>query len=75
MPKFVIERQYLLIYQRLIIDAPDITTACQGRWRGGHILSTSEIRDEEWPTTEEVLEKGTDISDKVLRYLIAISHY
>jgi hypothetical protein len=30
MPKFVIERQYLLpIYQRLIIDAPDITTACQ----------------------------------------------
>ena len=25
MPKFVIERQYLLpIYQRLIIDAPDI---------------------------------------------------
>src|ERR1700739_2298736 len=30
MPKFVIERQYLLpIYQRLIIDAPDIATACQ----------------------------------------------
>ncbi len=30
MPKFVIERQYLLpIYQRLIIDAPDIETACQ----------------------------------------------
>src|SRR6266446_6699262 len=30
MPKFVIERQYLLpIYQRLIIDAPDITNACQ----------------------------------------------
>jgi hypothetical protein len=30
MPKYVIERQYLLpIYQRLIIDAPDITTACQ----------------------------------------------
>ena len=30
MPRFVIERQYLLpIYQRLIIDAPDITTACQ----------------------------------------------
>jgi hypothetical protein len=34
MPKFVIERQYLLpIYQRLIIDAPDITTACQEAWR------------------------------------------
>jgi hypothetical protein len=30
MPKFVIERQYLLpIYQRLILDAPYITTACQ----------------------------------------------
>jgi hypothetical protein len=31
MPKFVIERQYLLpIYQRLIIDAPDITTVSRG---------------------------------------------
>jgi hypothetical protein len=26
-------------------------------------------------TTEEVLDKGTDISGKVLRYLVAISHY
>jgi hypothetical protein len=34
MPKFVIERKYLLpIYQRLIIDAPDIATACQGGGR------------------------------------------
>jgi hypothetical protein len=47
----------------------------KGRWRGGHILCTSEIRYEDWPTTEEVLERGTDISDKVLRYLVAISHY
>ena len=47
----------------------------KGRWRGGHILGTSEIRYEDWPTTEEVLEKGTDISDKVVRYLVAISHY
>jgi hypothetical protein len=47
----------------------------KGRWRGGHILGTSEIRHEDWPTTEEVLEKGIDISDKVLRYLVAISHY
>jgi hypothetical protein len=47
----------------------------KGRWRGGHILGTGEIRYEDWPTTEEVLEKGTDISDKVLKYLIAISHY
>ncbi len=45
------------------------------RWRGGHILCTSEIRYEDWPTTEEVLEQGTDISDRVLRYLVAISHY
>jgi hypothetical protein len=47
----------------------------KGRWRGGRLLGTSEIRYEAWPTTEEVLEKGTDISDKVLRYLVAISHY
>ena len=48
----------------------------KGRWRGGRILGTSEIHHyEDWPTTEEVLEKGTDISDKVLRYLVAISHY
>jgi hypothetical protein len=47
----------------------------KGRWRGGHILGTSEIRYEGWPTTEEVIERGTDISDKVLKYLVAISHY
>ena len=47
----------------------------KGRWRGSRILGTSEIRYADWPTTEEVLERGTDISDKVLRYLVAISHY
>jgi hypothetical protein len=47
----------------------------KGRWRGGPILGTSEIRYEDWPTTEDVLEKGTDISDKVIRYPVAISHY
>ena len=47
----------------------------KGRWRGGHILGTSEIRYENWLTTEEVLERGTDISDKVVRYLVAVSHY
>ncbi|HVB18113.1 MAG TPA: hypothetical protein VNF04_16375, partial [Stellaceae bacterium] len=47
----------------------------KGRWRGGHILGTSEIRHEDWPTTEEVIERGTDISDKVIRYLVAVSHY
>jgi hypothetical protein len=47
----------------------------KGRWRGGRILGTSEIRHEDWPTTEEVIERGTDISDKVLKYLVAISHY
>jgi hypothetical protein len=47
----------------------------KGRWRGGRILGTSEIRYEGFPTTEEVLEKGTDTSEKVLRYLVAISHF
>ena len=47
----------------------------KGRWRGSRILGTSEIPYEDWPTTEEVLERGTDISDKVLCYLVAISHY
>ncbi len=47
----------------------------KGRWRGGRILGTSEIRYEGFPTTEEVLEKGIDLSDKVLRYLVAVSHF
>jgi hypothetical protein len=43
MPKFVIERQYLLpIYQRLIIDAPDITTACQ-----------EAVEDDDWESAKE----------------------
>ena len=47
----------------------------KGRWRGGHILGTSEIRYEDWPTTDDVFENGTDISDKVIKYLVAISHF
>jgi len=47
----------------------------KGRWRGGHILGTSEIRYEDWPTTEEVIERGTDISEAAIRYLVAVSHY
>jgi hypothetical protein len=58
-------------YAKLFRGVEDV----KGRWRGGRILGTSEIRYEEWPTTEEVLERGTDISDKVIRYLVAISHY
>jgi hypothetical protein len=43
MPKFVIERQYLLpIYQRLIIDAPDIATACQVA-----------VENDDWESAEE----------------------
>ena len=43
MPKYVIERQYLLpIYQRLIIDAPDITTACQ-----------EAVENDDWESAEE----------------------
>jgi len=56
---------------KLFKDVEDV----KGRWRGGNILGTSEIRYAEWPTTDEVLERGTDISDKVVRYLVAISHY
>jgi len=58
-------------YARLFKGVGDV----KRRWRGGRILGTGEIRYEDWPTTEEVLERGTDISDKVLRYLVAISHY
>jgi hypothetical protein len=47
----------------------------KGRWCGGHILGTGEIRYEDWPTTEEVSERGTDISEEALRYLVAITHY
>jgi hypothetical protein len=52
--------------------------ACEdvkGRWRGGRILGTSEITCEDWPTTEDVIENGTDISDRVIKYLVAVSHY
>lgn len=42
-------------------------TDVKGRWRGGRILGTSEIRYEDWPTTEEVIEKGTDIEDRKAR--------
>jgi len=49
--------------------------AVKGRWRGGHILGTGESRHEGWPTTDEVIERGTDISPMALRYLVAISHY
>jgi hypothetical protein len=47
----------------------------KGRWRGGRILGTGSMACEDWPTTEEVIERGTDISDRVLKYLAAISHY
>lgn len=47
----------------------------KGRWRGGHILGTCELRHEDVPTTEEVIERGTDISEKVIKYLVAVSHY
>jgi hypothetical protein len=50
-------------------------TDVKGRWRGGHILGTAEIRCEDWPSTEEVIEHGTDISDRVIRYLVAVTHY
>jgi hypothetical protein len=59
-------------FARLFKGAEDV----KGRWRGGRILGTSEIAwSHDWPTTEEVLKDGTDISDKVLKYLVAITHY
>jgi hypothetical protein len=43
MPKFVIEPQYLLpVYQRLIIEAPDVTTACH-----------KALEDDDWESAEE----------------------
>lgn len=47
----------------------------KGRWRGGHILGTCEHQHENWPTTEEVLASGTDISAMAIQYLVAVSHY
>ena len=58
-------------HARLFTGCEDI----KGRWRGGHILGSCEIRTEDWPTTEEVIEKGTDISERVIKYLVALSHY
>ena len=35
MPKYVVERQYLLpVYQRLVIEADTVEEACEGRRRG-----------------------------------------
>ena len=34
-----------------------------------------EIRYEDWPTPEEMIERGTDISEAAIRYLVAVSHY
>ena len=59
-------------YARLFSKGAD---KIKGRWRGGHILGTGEIRYEDWPTTEEVIERGTDISEAAIRYLAAVSHY
>jgi hypothetical protein len=59
-------------YARLFSKGAD---KIKGRWRGGHILGTGEIRYEDWPTTEEVIERGTDISEAAIRYLVAVSHY
>ena len=58
-------------YAKLFQGVEDV----KGRWRGSRILGTGEIRYEDWPTTEEVIERGTDISEQALRYLVAITHY
>ncbi len=49
----------------------------QGRWRGCRVLGTSDIAngDPDWPTTEEVLKSGTDISGVAIKHLVAVSHF
>ena len=43
MPEFVIERQYLLpVFQRLIVEAPDTTIACQ-----------EAVENDDWESAEE----------------------
>jgi hypothetical protein len=59
-------------YARLFAKRAD---KIKGRWRGSQILGTGEIRHADWPTTEEVFERGTDISEAAIRYLVALSHY
>jgi hypothetical protein len=33
------------------------------------------IRYEDWPTTKELIEGSSDISEAAIRYLVAVSHY
>jgi hypothetical protein len=49
----------------------------QGRWRGCCVLGTSEIAngDPDWPTTDEVLSRGADISAIAIKHLVAVSHF
>ena len=52
MPKFVIERQYLVpMYQHIVVEAPDIATACEvavedDSWerRGGWMTAQAQRR-------------------------------
>jgi hypothetical protein len=52
-------------------------TSIQGRWRGHRVLGTAELTNchPDWPSTEEVQRRGTDISDMAIRHLVAISHF
>ena len=49
----------------------------KGRWRGGRILGTSAVAngDPDWPTTNEVLSTGADISALAIKHLVAVSHF
>ena len=59
MPKFVIEREYLVpMYQRLIIDAPDVTTACQEALEDDDWESAEEDGDGSGPTRSMLLERS-----------------
>ena len=49
----------------------------QGRWRGCRVLGTSAVAngDPAWPTTDEVLSTGADISALAIKHLVAVSHF
>ncbi len=49
----------------------------QGRWRGCRVLGTRALANDDpaWPTTDEVLSTGADISALAIKHLVAVSHF
>lgn len=67
MPKYVIERQYLLpIYQRLVVEADSVEDACQKAIDHDHWEDAEEDRDGARATTVAALKcipDGIDVDD------------